>query len=54
MLELTPPYEENMKSWHTAKFRKYYPLYSPIKVNSCSIHFFDVEEGVEAYMVLPP
>ena len=49
ILELTCPCEENMESWHATKFRQYDPLFSAIKSNGWSIHFFTVEARAQGY-----
>ena len=53
ILELTCPCEENTASRHATKFGKYDPLYSEIKANGWSIHFFAVKVGAQGHCTPP-
>ena len=38
-----------MESWHATKFGKYDPVFSGIKTNRWSVHFFPVRVGALGY-----
>ena len=38
-----------MESWHATKFGKYDPVFSGIKTNGWSVHFFPVQVGALGY-----